>query len=140
MTADDIILAARSALGVPFKHQGRGLSGLDCVGLPLFVADRLGIKYTDVSGYARRPSGGKLEATFDEHVASGILLRVLPSDMQAGDFLMMRFGGEPQHLAIYTGENIIHSYQAVGKVCEHRLDDKWSARIVRVYRLAGVTA
>lgn len=139
MTADDIIAAARSAIGTPFKHQGRTVGrGMDCVGLPLYVADQMGISYTDVVGYARRPGGGKLEATFDAHVESGILVRVKIAEMRAGDFLMMRFSGEPQHMAIYTGENIVHAYQQVGRVCEHRLDDLWRARIVRVYRLAGI--
>ena len=50
----------------------------------------------------------------------------------------MRFSGEPQHLAIFTGENIIHSYESVGKVCEHRMADVWAVRIVRVYRFKGV--
>lgn len=140
MTPDDIIIAARSALGIPFQHQGRTSSGMDCVGLLLYVADRLGIEYTDVSGYSRRPSGGLLESTFDAHVESGTLLRIDPDRMQSGDFLMMRFGRDPQHLAILAGDNIIHSYLQVGKVCEHRLDDEWRARIVRVYRLFGVSS
>jgi cell wall-associated NlpC family hydrolase len=60
------------------------------------------------------------------------LMRV--TDMQAGDVLMMRFTGEPQHVGIYTGDTLIHAYESVGKVVEHRMDDKWLRRIVRVYR------
>lgn len=113
---------------------------MDCVGLLLYVADRIGVEYTDVSGYPRRPSGGLLEATFDDHVKRGIIEQVDIEQMWSGDFLMMRFTGDPQHLAILAGDNIIHSYLQVGKVCEHRLDDDWRARIVRVYRLVGVKA
>ena len=138
MTPDDIIIAARSALGIPFQHQGRTSSGMDCVGLLLYVADRLGIEYTDVSGYSRRPSGGLIESTFDAHVESGTLLRIDPDRMQSGDFLMMRFGRDPQHLAIFTGSTIVHAYETVGKVAEHRLDEAWERRIVRVYRFTGV--
>jgi cell wall-associated NlpC family hydrolase len=47
---------------------------------------------------------------------------------------MMRFTGEPQHVGIYTGDTLIHAYESVGKVVEHRMDDKWLRRIVRVYR------
>ena len=50
----------------------------------------------------------------------------------------MRFAADPQHLAIYTGETIIHAYEAVGRCCEHRLSSMWKARIVRLYRFAGV--
>lgn len=136
--ADDILASARSYIGVPFQHQGRSRQCLDCVGLLLKVADDLTVPYTDVEGYTRRPWGGLLEQTFDDHVASGQLVKVEPSQRQKGDFLMMRFKGQPQHLAVFTGENIIHAYEAVGKVCEHRLDEMWASRIVRVYRLKGV--
>lgn len=139
MTPDHIIIAARSALGIPFRHQGRSDAGLDCAGLLIYVADCLGVECIDVSGYSRRPFGGQLEEALETHVERGILRRISPDKMQSGDFLMMRFGRDPQHLAILAGDNIIHSYLQVGKVCEHRLDDEWRARIVRVYRLNGVT-
>lgn len=138
MKASEIITTAREFVGVPFRHQGRSKSGIDCVGLPVVVASLHGLKPRDVSGYPRRPGGGLLEQTFDAHVESGELVRVPISQRQAGDFLMMSFSGQPQHLAIFTGENIIHAYEAVGKVCEHRLDEKWAGRIVRVYRLTGI--
>lgn len=134
MTADDIVTAARALVGVPFKHQGRTRNGLDCAGLVVHVAATLGLKYTDHGGYARSPSDGLLESALDMQPC----LELLPNkaDMQAGDVLLMRFK-EPQHLGIYTGENIIHSYSTVGKVCEHRLADVWKARIMRVYRFKG---
>lgn len=139
MTADDVINAAREQIGIPFVHQGRSKKGLDCVGLLLKVADKLQVQYTDVEGYTRIPWGGLLEQTFDAHVASGQLVKINPTDYQKGDFLMMRFKGQPQHLAIFTGDNtIIHSYAAVGMVCEHLIDDTWKNRITSVYRLAGV--
>lgn len=135
MTADDIIAAARLALDIQFRHQGRGVRGLDCAGLVVFVAQALGIEHTDVDGYSPTPSGGLLESALD---GQACLMRVDRREMQAGDILLMRFAGDPQHLAIFTGENIIHSYSEVGKVCEHRLSDVWAARIVRVYRFVGV--
>ena len=134
MTADDILIAARSFLGTPFRHQGRipGLA-LDCAGLVVSVAKEIGADYIDRPGYSRNPSGGLLESALDDQPC---LERV--TDRQPGDVLLMRFSGEPQHLAIFTGENIIHSYESVGKVCEHRLSDVWAARIVRVYRFGGL--
>ncbi len=47
----------------------------------------------------------------------------------------MRFNKDPQHLAIFTGENIIHSWQIPGQVVEHRLDEDWAQRIVSIYRV-----
>ena len=135
MTADDIIAAARACLGTPFVHQGRipGVA-LDCAGLIVSVAGAVGAEYVDHSGYGRNPANGLLESVLD---AQPFLERVF--DRQPGDVLLMRFAGEPQHLAIFTGNNIIHSYESVGKVCEHRLADVWAARIVRTYRFKGVT-
>ena len=125
-----VIDAARACLDTPFMHQGRvpGLA-LDCAGLVVAVAKAIGADYNDHRGYSRSPSNGLLEAALD---AQPCLSRV--HDMQPGDVLLMRFAGEPQHLAICAGETIIHSYSQVGKVCEHRLADVWRARIVRIYR------
>lgn len=138
MTADDIITTARAAIGVPFKHQGRNMRGLDCVGLLVLVCERLGVAVADREGYPERPSNGLLEGAFADHVASGVLQRIEITKMQTGDFLMMRFVREPQHLAILAGDNIIHSYMTVGQVCEHRFDARWRSRVIAVYRLAGV--
>lgn len=138
MTADDIITTARTAIGAPFRHQGRSLRGLDCVGLLVFICWHLGVSVADQEGYPERPSNGLLEGVFAEHVASGVLLRIEVTKMQSGDFLMMRFVREPQHLAILAGDTIIHSYMTVGQVCEHRFDARWRSRVIAVYRLAGI--
>jgi cell wall-associated NlpC family hydrolase len=133
MTTDDIIAAARSAIGIPFRHQGRTERGLDCAGLIIHVAKKLEIVYVDSDGYARQPSGGLLESMLD---AQPCLERV--ADMQAGDVLLMRFAGEPQHLGIFTGQNIIHSWAQPGKVCEHGFIAPWPKRVVRIYRFKGL--
>jgi cell wall-associated NlpC family hydrolase len=132
---DDIIAAARSALGTPFRHQGREVGrGLDCAGLICHVCDTLGIAYSDQTRYARQPSGGLLESALDGHQC---IERVQGSPMP-GDLLLLRFAGEPQHLAIFTGTNMIHAHQPLGKVCEHGFTGPWPRRLVRVYRFVGV--
>lgn len=136
MTADDIIAAARAALGTPFAHQGRMAGkGLDCVGLAAHIADTLGLAYTDSSGYGRRPSGGLLESALDDQ---DILERV-SGQPQRGDLLVIRFKGEPQHVAIFDGQNLIHAYEPVGKVCEHGFTEIWRRKVVRVYRFKGLS-
>jgi len=137
MTTDDVITAARSCLGTPFHHQGRikGVA-LDCAGLVLSVAHDLNVEYFDVQGYGRDPFQGLLKTALDGQPG---LIAVSRDDMQPGDLLLMRFGRDPQHLAIYTGQTIIHSYEAVGIACEHDLDDTWRRRIVAVYRFRGLS-
>ena len=134
MTPDDIIAAARTALDIPFKHQGRTARGLDCAGLLIHVPRKLDVDYTDAGGYGRTPSHGLLESMLDlqpgiERVAAA----------QTGDILLMRFTGEPQHLGIFTGSALIHSWAQPGKVCEHGFVAPWPKRVVRVYRFKGLS-
>ena len=132
MTADDVISAARECLGTPFLHQGRlkGV-GLDCAGLGVIVAQSIGAKHRDLKAYGRDPYKGLLKETLDNQQG---LKRVKRDSMLPGDLLLLRFGRQPQHLAIYTGTTIIHAYETVGMVCEHSLDERWLARIIGVYR------
>lgn len=135
MKANDILAAARAQIGTPFHHQGRVPGrALDCAGLVIHVAQTLGIAHSDVAAYGRRPASSLLENTLDSQPE----LVLVTGKPQPGDILLMRFSGEPQHLAIYTGENIIHSYLSVGQVVEHRYSDLWKMRTVRVYRFAGI--
>ncbi|MBK7357570.1 NlpC/P60 family protein [Propionivibrio sp.] len=105
MTADDIINAARACLGTPFRHQGRipGVA-LDCAGLVVAVAKAIGADYNDVAGYGRTPYGGMLESCLCSQPGLDISSK---ADRQPGDILLIRFSGDPQHLAIFTGETII---------------------------------
>lgn len=137
MTADDVIAAARAVLDTPFRHQGRLAGrGLDCAGLGVHVARALGLEYIDDITYGRHPANGLFEAALDRQPC---LVRIGDPELrQAGDYLLMRFNREPQHLSIVTDRGIIHSYREVGKVCEHRLDALWIGRIVRCYRFRGL--
>lgn len=136
MRADDIIAAARACIGTPFQHQGRipGVA-LDCAGLLIAVAQAVGADYHDVLGYGPHPCAGLLERALADQ---SCLEPVLVAQRRAGDLLLMRFEIDPQHLAVFTGDTIIHAYSNVGMVCEHRLSAVWAARIVRAYRFRGV--
>lgn len=131
-----IINRARSQIGVRFQHQGRcpGLA-LDCAGLAAYIAQSIGVEYNEWPGYGRTPHKGLLESVMNDQPCLEIV-----HDRKPGDILLMRFGHEPQHLAIFTGETIIHCYEAVGIVCEHILDQAWESRIVRIYRFKPIEA
>ena len=138
MTPEDIISAARSALGTPFGHQGRMVgSKLDCAGLLAHVCQSIGQIVADQDGYGRRPAGGLLEAALDAQPA---LVRVREKP-QAGDFVLMKFEDDkaPSHLGIVAGKTLIHAWAVARKVCEHDFDDEWQRRVVRVYRFKGLT-
>jgi cell wall-associated NlpC family hydrolase len=127
-----IIDAARSCIGTPFRHQGRCPGrGIDCAGVVVFVASQLGFAVRDVRGYHRTPHKGRLQKALEENP---FLTQV--AEPQPGDVLLLRIRHDPQHLAIYAGDSIVHSYETVGRVLEERFSDFWRARIVAIYRFA----
>lgn len=136
MIAQQIIDAARECLGTPFHHQGR-LPGvaLDCAGVAVHVARRIGCAVDEPAAYSRLPHKGLLESWLNRQPC---LEQAASPD--AGDVLLMRFTAEPQHIAIYTGTTIIHAYEGIGRTVEHDLDAKWRRRIVCVYRFRGLEA
>lgn len=139
MTADELIAAARACLGTPFAHQGR-LPGqaLDCAGLLVHVARTAGCPVIDRAGYGRDPSGDALGQAL---AAQPFLVRVAPPDQPAaGDLLLLRFSGAPQHLALHCGATIVHAWEAVGAVCEHAFSVGWQRRVVAVWRFRDLEA
>lgn len=137
MTPEDIIAAARSALGTPFGHQGRIVgSKLDCAGLLAHVCQSLGQPIVDQDGYSRRPSDGLLEAAIDAQPA----LFNVREKPKAGDFVLMKFEADkaPSHLGIVAGKTLIHAWAVARKVCEHDFDAEWQRRVVRVYRFRAL--
>ena len=137
-----IVTQARTWIGTPFHHQARLKGkGCDCLGLIVGVVDELGLKdkhgkplagYDEVT-YSKEPDGAylteKLTALLDE---------VPIDDAQAGDLALFKVRENPQHMAFLTDyENtlgMVHSYAPARRVVEHRLDDDWKQRLVKVFR------
>jgi cell wall-associated NlpC family hydrolase len=141
MKAAEIVALARETLGTSYQHQGR-VSGLalDCAGVPVHVAQRLGISLADYTRYGRLPVPHEMRVALDAH-----LQRVAKDAMQLGDVVWIRFQQEPQHLGIiadypHGGFSLIHAYNGAGlaQVVEHRLDATWLQRVVAVWRYPGV--
>lgn len=137
----EIVAIARETLGTRYSHQGRvnGLA-LDCAGVPVHVARRLGMSFEDITNYGRLPVPAEMRRVLDAN-----LVRVPRAEMQIGDVAWIRFQAEPQHFGIvgdyvHGGFSLIHAYNGSGlrKVVEHRLDEQWAARIVAVWRFPGV--
>lgn len=129
---DLMIAAAREAIGTPFRHQGRTVGqGMDCAGLLKYSVEAGGAKVIDTPAYSRRAGGAMLEAALD---AQPMLTRVRGTP-QAGDIMLLRFDGDPCHLALCTGQTIIHAWAIARKVCEHDFNREWQGRVVRIYRV-----
>jgi cell wall-associated NlpC family hydrolase len=125
------VAAARTYLGVPFRHQGRNRYGLDCAGLVIAAYADAGVVLHDLPAYGREPWKDGLRAAVETS------FKPAPDDdMIAGDVLLFRVRREPQHVAMVTGANsMIHCYATVGKVVEHSIGDRWRGQLVGHYRL-----
>lgn len=125
-----MVAAARRCLGTPFHHQGRAPGiGLDCIGLIVIAAHAAGILVRDRTGYGQRPDGRSLQDALLSHgaVATGV--------WQAGDILLFRYDGQPQHVALATGaDSMIHSFAPARGVVETSIGDYWRRRLAAAYR------
>ena len=133
-----LVAAARAQLGVRFRHQGRSMRGVDCLGIVAMSYTAIGRAVADKAAYGREPLRQGLRAGLIENLGQPASL----DSMQAGDVAFMRFAGEPTHIGIlgdypYGGLSLIHAYAGARRVVEHRLDDAWRARIVEVFRGAA---
>lgn len=133
MMSSLIINTARDCIGTPFRHQGR-IAGkaLDCAGLVVHIARSLNFKYQDVSGYERSPHKDLLKKVLDSQIC---LQRI--DVLEPGCVVLFRIRTEPQHLAIFTGETIIHAYETVGRVVEERCGEFWKKRVIAAYRMVS---
>jgi len=122
---------ARETLGTPFKHQGRTCGvALDCAGVGAHIVKKADLEYIDNTSYARTPNNNQFEKTLDAQPCLEIV-----RELSEGCFLLMKFFKQPMHLAYCAGETMIHAYESVGRVVEHRIDPKWESRIVKIYRI-----
>ena len=131
MKPDDYIREARSWAGTPFRHKGRtkGVC-VDCIGLVYGPAVILGLTAAVLPAYARSPHGGMLEQSLRDCPD----LEPVHRGLQPADILVFKFTKDSQHVGIYTGRNLIHSYEPVGGYTEHRYCEKWEKRRQAAFR------
>lgn len=145
----EIVREARKWLGTPFHHQGRlcgdGIKqprgGVDCLGLLIGAADGAGAMAEGkaFSEFDSREYGHLPDANALQGVLQNLLECVELQDIQSGDVLLMRFDGNPQHLAIVTdyegGFGIIHAFAPARKVIEHMFDESWEKLVFACFRV-----
>lgn len=126
ITRESIIIAARSFLGVRYRHQQSDRSvGMDCIGLICAVARTIGYLDYKPPAYRVNPDPALftklLHENFDE-------IRAI--DMRPGDIFCMDYGNGIQHVGIFLpGNRIIHSELQFKCVAEHDIDAAWQAKI-----------
>jgi cell wall-associated NlpC family hydrolase len=132
---DEIVTAARSYLGVPFRHQGRSRNGIDCLGLVLVVYNQVFGTSHEILGYPRRPDAAEMRRQLREKLSA-----ITPEQARAGDLAHLAYNGEATHLALLTTpEQIIHVLLTPPRrVVEQRLSPELRDRVAGWYRLPGV--
>jgi murein DD-endopeptidase / murein LD-carboxypeptidase len=129
--AHDFVAAARTCLGVRFRLQGRHPeTGLDCIGLIIWSAQRCGLTLPDAQDYILTDNPTRLDVA----LLTAPITPIDPTDHIAGDFVRLLSNGQPLHLAICGGGTLIHADIRCRKVVEQRLSDDWEERIVAAYR------
>jgi cell wall-associated NlpC family hydrolase len=129
-----ILDEARALLGVPWRHLGRSVSGVDCIGLVLVAAARAGVVLPDPAPYARVPSSQALRQGIAAH------LDAVPLDaVQPGDVLVMNAGLYAGHVGLaglhptYGAPSVLHAFAQRRKVVEE-LRESVSQWLTGAYR------
>lgn len=126
MTKGEQALArARALVGTRFVAQGRDPAiGLDCVGLALLAYD------LDAAGASDDYRlGGAHRGAILGFAAAGFR-RVARPRRRAGDLLLLRPGAAQWHLAIWTGNGLIHADIVSRKVVERPGPPEWTVAAV----------
>lgn len=124
----------RPGKAVQFRHQGRTLKGLDCIGLLTWAFSQTGFDLNDRTDYGKLPAHRKLYESLKEHFGDPV-----SGDLQVGDIVTMDWGSEECHVALVTdhpdyGLGLIHSYASAGHVIEHGLTEHERKLITSVFR------
>ena len=139
ITRSQIVETARRWKGTPYRHQGRSARGVDCGGFLVVVVNELGLEYKgEKLTYSRFAETFSLKQELDR-----LCQKVRPEDIQPGDIALFKIDVLPQHVAFLTdyhsgGLGMIHCYQRVNNVVEHRFANVWRARMIQAYQLPGV--
>jgi hypothetical protein len=143
VTGHDLIVQARSFLGVPFAHQGRGRHGLDCLGLVLVTVGHFNLLPTDLPPhhcYARRPDRTmertirRLCAPIAAPCEGAIALIRWPRDSHATHIGFVATSA-PGSAAAPT---FLHCYSREGRVLEQGYREPWTRLTTGLYAFPGV--
>lgn len=142
----DMIREAKALEGIKYKDKGRDvIGGLDCAGVLVTVAHRLGLSDYDSLDYSRRPNAVELKRELDR-IAQ---LEMIPNkwDWQSGDIGLFSTDSHPVHLGFLERDEmgrefVIHAWAPARKVVRSEvtrddLQNNPKLKLRRVYRYKG---
>ena len=132
-TGTDVYQKARELLGTPYINSGRKKDvGIDCIGLPIWVATELGLGDFNKFNYPK---------TDTEQIVNAIANVCEKRSLQPGALLVFD-KSRTFHcgiVSVYKEKlGLIHAWEITKGVCEHYLTKDWLACAVGCYGLPGV--
>ena len=117
---------ALALVGIPFRPQGRGRDGLDCVGLCL-AAYRLPAGLVRIDYRLRGNHRNEVEA-----VLLAKFRKLRQDRARLGDLMLMQPAADQLHLGIMTNRGFVHADARLRRVVETPGEPQWP--LVGVYR------
>src|SRR5438552_10927104 len=115
----DYAARAQALVGTRFRAQGRGESGLDCVGVVLTT-------FNIPTDAVRRDY--RLRGDHVREVRQGLQLhfrRVAHTQIRAGDLMLLAVGDEQLHFAVCTAQGYVHAHAGIRRVVETPGKPEW---------------
>jgi NlpC/P60 family putative phage cell wall peptidase len=136
MTADDVVTAARSFLGTPYRHQASlAGAGCDCLGLLRGVWRALyGAEPMAMPAYRADMRDPENADALRQAAETFLVNQTGP--LEAGQVVLFRLGGmaEAKHCGILVGpQRFIHAQERLG-VVEANLTEAWARRVSGRFR------
>jgi len=133
-----VVHCARGWLGAPWRHLGRSLAAVDCIGLVVLAHRATGFDVPDPAPYARDPDGAAILRGLAEAGAR----RVPPGQERPGDVLVFRSDGvNGGHVGILAERDgvltVIHAYAPRRRVVEEPLAQELAEALIGAWRMEG---
>src|SRR6056297_1602809 len=133
VSPEAIVAEARDWLGTPWRHQGRSIRGLDCVGLVVVVARTLRLSDYDHTAYGRHAQGQNLVDHFRAQM-DGVVL----TDSRPGDVLVFADQAYPCHCGFLTERfgrpHLLHAHATRRRVIEEPHAGEWPRKVKFAFR------
>ena len=115
---------ARALVGTPFRPQGRGELGLDCVGVAIAT---FGLRDVRANYRLRGDHAGEVR----EYLRA-VFRRVPTAQVRPGDLKLMQVADDQIHLGVRTRAGFVHAHAGVRRVVETHGNPE--RRVLGVYR------
>ena len=108
----DFAERARALVGTPFRLQGRGAGGLDCVGVAIATYG-LPVEKVRCNYRLRGDHAGEIVDFLSEDFR-----RVPSARLRPGDLILMRVSDDQLHLGVRTDAGLVHAHAGLRRVVE----------------------